>query len=208
VTPNERKAINKTLDQFIPAALRRSSPATAWRLAGPDLTNGSTLRQWRHGTSPIPYYPARGKTFHDWTTIDAGHGYVVFNLLVHSRPGSKAASAVFAGRMVKSRGRWLVDGLYTIAVMQRPTKTGQHELGPADFAAGQASSAAQSANGAALGKQWLALVAAIIGLVLLFPLGFGVASISRSRRRRKQYNRGRDSELPPLPSTVRPAERH
>ena len=208
VSPADRRAINATLDRFIPAALNRTSPKTAWDLSSSGLTEGSTLREWRHGTSPIPYYPARGKTFHGWTTIDAGPGYVDFNLLVHPKRGAKESSWVFSGEMVKRNGRWLVNGLYTIAVMARPDKNGRHEVGPADFAAGPA---AQSGEGGAppptgrggLGKMWLAVIGGVILLVVLFPVGFGAVSLVRSRRARRRYMGSAPQALPPLPQSFR-----
>ena len=215
VSAADRRAIDKTLDQFIPAGLSGQAPQTAWRLAGPDLKGGSTLRQWRHGNSSVPHYPARGKTFHNWRTVDSGPDYVDFNLLIHPQPGHgpKGSSEVFSGEMVKRRGHWLVNGLYTIAVFARPDKHGRHELGPADFAAGQG--APQSSQGApppsgksaALGTTWLVVVAGVVGLVLLFPLGFGVAAAIRSRRARRRYARPDARALPPLPRSVQgPAE--
>ena len=107
---------------------------------------GTTLRQWRHGTSPIPYYPARGKTFHSWTTIDAQPKSVDFSLLVHPRRGSQTSSWVFSGQMIKRHGRWLVNGLYTGGGHGAAGKHGRHEVGPADIAAG---AAAQSGQGSA-----------------------------------------------------------
>jgi hypothetical protein len=206
VSPADRRAIDKTLDQFIPAALGGRSPETAWRLAGPELRGGTTLRQWRHGTSPIPYYPARGKTFHSWTTVDAGPTYVDFSLLVHPRHGPKGSSEVFSGQMLKQGDRWVVNGLYTIAVFARPDKKGRHEVGPADFAAGPAASGSgqgappPSGHSASLGKVWLLAIAGVIFLVLLLPLGLGVASVIRSRRARQRYNaRSEARALPPLP---------
>lgn len=208
VSAADRRAIDKTLDQFIPAALGGSSPRTAWRLAGPELKGGTSLREWRHGTSPIPYYPPRGKTFHSWTTIDAGPTYVDFDLLVHPQHGPKGSSQVFSGQMLKQGDHWVVNGLYTIAVFARPDKKGRHEVGPADFAAG---AAAQSSGGApppsghsaALGKVWLLAIAGVIVLALLFPVGFAVVSVVRSRRARQQYQARSDARaLPPLPRTT------
>ncbi len=207
VSPADRRAINKTLDQFIPAALDQKSPATAWRLSGPDLTGGTTLSQWRHGTSPIPYYPARGTSFHGWTTIDAEPNSVDFSLLVHPRHGSQTSSWVFSGQMIKRHGRWLVNGLYTAAIMARPDKHGRHEVGPADFAAGAAAQSGQgsappSSGSARLGKTWLIVLVVGIALALLFPLGFGAVSVLRSRRSRMRYVRSQSQTLPPLPGTV------
>jgi hypothetical protein len=208
VSPADRRAINKVLDEFVPAALDRNSPATAWRLSGPDLKGGTTLNEWRRGTSPIPYYPARGKTFHGWTTIDAEHNSVDFSLLVHPRRGSQTSSWVFQGQMIRRKGSWLVNGLYTAAIMVRPDKHGRHEVGPADFAAGAAAASGQGgapppSGSARLGKSWLIILIAGISLVLLFPIGFGAASAVKSRRSRMRYMRSQSRTLPPLPSNAK-----
>ena len=210
VSPADRRAIDRTLDRFIPAALDRSSPETAWSLAGPGLRGGSSLRQWQHGTSSVPYYPARGKTFHSWTTIDAGRDYVDFNILVHPRKGIHKGAYEFSGSMVKRGGRWLVNGLYTIAIFAAPTKSGRHEVGPADFGAGPAASSGQAAppqtsGGNRLGKTWLLAAGGVVVLALLFPLGLGIASVVRSRRSRKRYAQSAPQTLPPLPSSYRSA---
>jgi hypothetical protein len=206
VSAADRRAIDETLDQFIPAGLSGDSPQTAWRLSGPDLKGGSTLRQWRHGTSPIPYYPARGKTFHNWTTVDAGPDYVDFNLLIHPQKGQKGSSEVFSGEMLKHHGRWVVNGLYTIAVFARPNKSGRHEVGPADFAAGapgqsssQGGAAPPTTGSASLGKGWLLAVGGAILLVFLFPVVFFAVSMIKSRRARQRYERREARPLPPLP---------
>jgi hypothetical protein len=208
VSPADRRAINRTLDRFIPAALNRSSAETAWSLAGPGLRGGSSLRQWRQGTSSVPYYPARGKTFHSWTTIDAGHNYVDFNILVHPRKGIHKGAYEFSGSLVKRGGRWLVNGLYTIAIFAAPTKSGQHEVGPADFGAGPAQSSnqagpPQTTGGNRLGRTWLLAAGGVVVLALLFPLGLGIASVTRSRRSRKRHAQSAPQTLPPLPSSYR-----
>ena len=205
VSASDRRAIDRTLDRFVPAGLSGLSAATAWRLSGPELKGGTSLREWQSGTSPIPHYPARGTTFHNWTTIDAGKDYVDFNLLIHPKHGKNGSSEVFSGQMIKRSGRWLVNGLYTIAVFARPDKHGRHELGPADYAAGQgASQGSQSAapptsGKGRLGTTWLIAAAAAILLALLFPLGFGVVSAIRSRRARRRYLSSEPRTLPPLP---------
>jgi hypothetical protein len=204
VSASDRRAIDRTLDQFIPAALSGASPTTAWRLSGPQLKGGTTLREWRNGTSPIPHYPARGTTFHNWTTVDSGKGFVDFNLLIHPKHGANGSSEVFSGQMIERNGRWLVNGLYTIAVFARPDKHGRHELGPADFAAGQAGQGSQSATPPTTGKgrlgtKWLFVVGGAVVLALLVPLGFGVVAAIKSRRARKRYVRAEPRTLPPLP---------
>ena len=134
ISTADRQAINRTLDRFMPAGVARKAPATAWALAGPELKSGSTLAEWRAGNSPIPYYPVLEKTFHTWRTIEVGHRYVVFNLLLHAQPTSGLGSYVFSGEMVKRGDQWLVNRIYTIAIMNPVTKK-THEIGPADFVA-------------------------------------------------------------------------
>jgi hypothetical protein len=205
VTPKERRAINSTLDRFLSASLDRSSPATAWRLAGPELKSGSTLREWRAGSSPVPYFPTREKAFSAWEAVDAGPNYVVFDhLLVHPKHGARSTSWIFSGEVVKSGSHWLVNRLYTIAVMQKPTKTGMHQVGPQDYAAPSAGQAGGQTSSGTLGKQWLLVGAGLVGLALLFPFGFVVSSGVRSRRRQKRYaqHRDRDRGLPPLPRSL------
>jgi hypothetical protein len=200
VSPAARRGINATLDRFIPAALGHQSMATAWQLSGPELKGGSSLRQWQSGTSPFPYYPPGGETFHGWTTIDAGPKYVVFNLLVHERSGDKTASRVFSGEMVKRGSRWVVNRLYTIATMQKPTKGGQHEVGPADYAASSPTGEVPRAT-PGLGKEWLLVGGGVVLLVFLFPAAFLVGSAVRSRRRRRRYEQSHGRSLPPLPGS-------
>ena len=128
----DRRAIDSTLDRFFPAGCRAQIPAVAWDLAGPELKSGGTLAAWQAGNSPIPYYPVLEKSFHTWRTIDVGPRYVVFNLLVHAQPAAHLASYVFSGEMVKQGKRWLVNRIYTIAIMNPVTKT-THEVGPRRF---------------------------------------------------------------------------
>jgi hypothetical protein len=202
VSAANRRAIDATLDRFVLAGLDRHSMTTAWRLSGPQLKGGSTLREWKAGTSPIPYYPARGTTFHGWTTIDAGPKYVVFNLLVHPRDGHRTSAYVFSGEVIKRGSHWLVNRWYTIATMERPTKSGRHEVGPADFMAGSAPQAAAPAK-ARLGSTWLLAGGGIAILAILFPAAFVTFSVLRSRRRRRDYARAQDRVLPPLPTRER-----
>ncbi len=202
ITAADRRAINRTLDQFVPAAVGRRSAALAWSLAGPELRAGSTLAEWRAGTSPVPSYPVKVEPFHDWSTLDNGKSYVDFTLLVHPRPGVKIGAWTFAGQMVKRNGNWLVNRLYTIAIFQ-PVRGSKHEVGPADFAApGPAANPPQKKS--VLGAVGLLPIVIIFALVLLTPLTFGVIALVRARRwKRRTANVERNRALPPLPAGYR-----
>jgi hypothetical protein len=200
----DRRAIDATLDRFVPAAVGRRSADVAWSLAGPELRAGSTLAQWRAGTTPVPSYPVRIEPFHDWSTLDIGKRYVDFTLLVHPRKGAKVGAWTFAGQMVKQRGRWLVNRLYTIAIFQ-PVRGSKHEIGPADFAAPPPSSSSPSGK-SALGGIGLVPIVVVLALVVLTPLAFGVIALRRARRWKRQVAASRRTELPPLPRPERPKE--
>jgi hypothetical protein len=197
VSTADRRAIDATLDRFMPAGVARKSMATAWALAGPELKSASTLAAWQGGSSPIPYYPVLEKTFHTWRTIDVGPRYVIFNLLVHAQPSSQLGSYVFSGEMVKQHDRWLVNRIYTIAIMNPVTKK-THEVGPADFVAPPPSS--QTPNGKSTNGIGIVPVVAILALILLVPLTLGLVALVRARRWKRMVRAGARTELPPLPS--------
>jgi hypothetical protein len=193
LTRADRRGIDATLDKFIPAAVGKSSGATAWSLAGPELKAASTRAQWIHGTTPVPYYPVAGKTFHGWNTTYVSKNSVEFDLLVEPRIHSHYGSWVFTGEMVRRHSHWLVNRLYPTAMM-RPVRGTQHEIGTADFGAPAASGATTNGHGRLSGVWLLAILGAIV-LALLFPIGFGVTSLVRNRHRRARTDRA----LPPLP---------
>ena len=203
LTRADRRQIDATLDRFLPAAMEREDPAAGWALAGPEMKSGSTLAGWRRGDSPVPYYRAKEKTFHGWQTIDAGPGYVIFNLLVHPARGSKLAPYVFSGEVVKQHGHWLVNRLYTIAIMNPPTK--HHpmaEVGPADFAAGSSSGARATPDSTEHGKRILPVLA-LFAAIALVPLAGGMIALRRARRWRRQAHDSDRRQIPSLPARYR-----
>ncbi len=206
ITAADRRAIDHTLDLFVPAGVGRKNMDLAWSLAGPELKAGSTLAEWRAGSSPVPRYPVKVEPFHDWSTLDNGKSYVDFTLLVHPRPGVKVGAWTFAGQMVKRDGRWLVNRLYTIAIFQ-PVRGSKHEIGPADFAAPATSSASAPQKKSVLGKIGLLPIVLVLSLVPLTAVGFGLFALVRARRwRRRIVAVERSRELPPLPSGYRPEQ--
>jgi hypothetical protein len=205
ITAADRRAIDRTLDRFIPAAVGRKNADLAWSLAGPELKAGSTLAEWRAGTTPVPSYPVKVQPFHDWSTLDNGKSYVDFTLLVHPRIGVNVGAWTFAGEMVEQNGRWLVNRLYTIAVFQ-PVRGSKHEIGPADFAApGTAAASAPPAGKSVLGGIGLLPILLLLGLVPLTGVSLGVFALARRARRRLHHPAApeRSRELPPLPTGYR-----
>jgi hypothetical protein len=200
LTPADRKAIDSLLDRFVPAAVERLSPSEGWALAGPELRASSSLSQWKAGNTPVPYFPAKGTTFHGWQPLEVTRSYVTFSLLVHPKPGGKLGDYVFSGVVIRQHRRWLVNRLYTTAIMN-PVRGSKREIGPADFQAPAAAAVVSSKP--KLGHSWLVPVVAVLSLAVLAPLGLGLVVFVRSRRRRRRLVAEGRTELPPLPSAFR-----
>jgi hypothetical protein len=200
----DRRRIDTLLDRFIPAAVERRDPSAAWALAGPELRSASSLSAFRAGNLPVPSYPANEQNYHHWRAIDVERGSVVLNILVHPRDPRTLGTWVFSVQVVRSGGRWLVNRIYTIAVMNPPTrpKTVTHELGPADYAT-PGGAPRNHSTGTPGGHSLLIPVVAIFALVLLVPLTLGGIALVRGRRFRRAAAARGSSELPPLPATYR-----
>ena len=108
---------------------------------------------------------------------------------------------MFSGQVVKQGNQWLVNRIYTIAIMNPVTKK-THEVGPADFVAPPPSS--QTPNGKSTIKVGILPVVGILALILLIPLSFGVIALVRARRWKRMVRASSKTELPPLPSSYRP----
>jgi hypothetical protein len=108
---------------------------------------------------------------------------------------------VFSGEVVKRGDQWLVNRMYTIAIMNPVTKK-THEIGPADFVAPPPSSRTPSTKSTV--SIGIVPVLGILALILLIPLSFGVVALVRARRWRRMVRANARTELPPLPSGYRP----
>jgi hypothetical protein len=203
LTPAVRRQIDAVLDRFLPAAVERKDEVAGWALAGPEMKDGSTLAGWRKGDTPVPYYQAREKTFHDWQAVDVGQGYVIFNLLVHPAKGSTLAPYVFSGEVVKEHERWLVNRLYTIAIMNKPTKHNpMPEIGPADFAAGASPGAKGTPDSTEHSSRILPVLTLFVAIALV-PLLLGGVALRRARRWRREVQSSGRQQIPSLPARYR-----
>lgn len=203
----DRRAIDRLLDRFFPAAVERQDAETAWALAGPEMRASSSQADFRKGNTPVPQYPANEPNYHHWRAIDVERNAVVLNILVHPRDPKKLGSWVFSVQVVKSAHRWLVNRIYTIAVMNPPTRpaTVTHELGPADYASAQGAQRSRPTTPPG-GHSLLIPVVAIFALLLLIPLGLGGVALVRARRFRRAAGARAGTALPPLPASYRRRE--
>jgi len=195
----DRRAIDAALDAWVPAGMARRDMARAWALSGPELKASSSLAAWRKGDTAIPYFLPKEQSFHHWQTIDVGQGYVIFNLLMHPKDTKLGSSWVFSGQAVKQHGHWLVNRMYTVAIMKPPTGGKLNEVGPADFAAPPSQGRPDQAK-SVLGGLGILPAVGIFAIVLLIPIGVGIGALVRARRWRRHVRQSDRTSLPPLPS--------
>jgi hypothetical protein len=173
----DRAAINRTFDIFVPAAIERENAAAAYDLVTAEFRGDATRAQWAKGDIPVFPYKARGSRFHDWTVDYVQGNVVAFELMLQPRNRRKDAIA-FDGTLKKVRGRWLIDSLYPAATF---AGEGAKVVGPNDFVAQRYSGDAGESR---LSAVWFVLPGAILGLILLVPVGFAITSWRRGRRER------------------------
>lgn len=203
----DRAAINRLLDRFIPAGVRREDMRAAYELAGPEMRAAQSKGAFLRGDAPIPAYPANEKNYHQWQAIDVEKDAVILDLLVHPENPRTTGTWVFSIQVVRRDAQWLVNRIYTIAVMNPPTrpKTQTHELGPADYAAPPAAGASRGkvSKPTFVGKKGLIPALSVFALILLIPIGLGLGAFVRARRWKKRTKSDPRNTLPPLPSSYR-----
>ncbi len=104
----DRRAINRTLDAFVNSAVKRRDVGASYDLVTAQFRGGTSRAAWKKGTLPVYPYPARGRSFHEWTVEFASPGDVGFQLLVESR-NLKTDAIEYTGEVKKIHGRWLID---------------------------------------------------------------------------------------------------
>jgi hypothetical protein len=177
LTKADRAAINRTLDVFVPSATERQNTAASYDLVTPQFRGGATRTQWAAGQIPVYPFKARGTEFHDWTIDYIQGNEVAFELMLQPRNPRKDAIA-FDGSLKKVRGRWLIDSFFPAATF---AGEGAKVVGPNDFVAQRYSGDAGESR---LGPIWFVLPGAILGLILLVPIGFAIATWRRGRSAR------------------------
>jgi hypothetical protein len=183
VSPADRAAINKLLDQFVPAVVEGKDYALGWTLVAGSERTGSHA-DWLKGSTPVQRYPAKGTTFHGWTLNYARPGDVGFDLLLQPRT-NKLGAWSFRVEAQKLGGAWRITTWYPVAEFAPAGQRAQVN-GPADLGPG----AAVSPSGKPLLGSWvLVLPAAALALIVLGAVGFALTKYSRQRSRVRSIER-------------------
>ena len=174
----DRPAINKLLDEFVPAVVEQKDLKRGWQLVG-GVSRVVSYRQWVSGNTSVQSYPAKGTTFHGWVLNYSYPGDVGFDLLLQSRNPKQGAWS-FRAEAQRLNGRWRITSWYPVAEFAPPGQAGRVN-GPADLGAGAAASAA---TGESRLSPWvLAAPVAAIGALLAGALCFVAVRWQKQRKR-------------------------
>ena len=185
VSPADRAAIDKLLDQFIPAAVAQKNLQLGWDLSA-QYARTVSHAEWMKGNTSVQKYPAKGTTFHGWIVNYAYPGDVGFDILLQpSKPSVGAWS--FRAEAKKLGGAWKITTFYPVATFAPPGRT-QTVLGPNDLGAANSSSSAGT-DESRLGAWVLVLPVAALAAIALGAVAFVGSRWLRQRNRVREIQR-------------------
>jgi hypothetical protein len=181
----DRAAINRLLDEFIPAAVAQKDLQRGWELSA-GAARTTTHAQWLAGDTSVQRYPAKGTRFHGWLVNYSYPGDIGFDILLQPTKPSVGAWS-FRAEAQKIHGAWKITTWYAIATFAPPGKT-QTVLGPNDIGPADGATAASTSHGR-LGAWVLLLPIAAVGAIALGAGGFAGSRWARRRRRVREIER-------------------
>lgn len=186
MTPARRRAVDRILDTFVPAAVERKDPMRALPLVTPAFRSGTSRQEWSRGQLPVFPYDTRNRSFHGWTLNYSYPREMSVEILLHPAQKETLGTLAFTAVLKETKGRWLVDSFVPSASFAPQKKTpkilAQPDFTP--FADGRGSNR--------LSAQWLLLPATVLSLIVLVPIGIGLAKLHRSRRAWREYHASLD----------------
>jgi hypothetical protein len=178
VTPARRAEINALFDAFVPAAVERADPASAFDLVTPEFRGDGTRADWAKGNLPVFPYEPRGASFHGWT-VDTSYRTTMSVQLDLQPRDPKEGAVDYSVDLRRVHGRWLIDSFYpqkSYAPSARPqTKTTASPEAPHRIFEPDRSAHAN--------LMWIVILG-FLGLVLAVPICLVAASWLSTRRSR------------------------
>ena len=204
-TKAEQRAVHGVLAKFIRTAVAREDPASSWQLAAPSMKEGYSRKDWNRGDLPVVPYPALHKGLGQWDYVAYSYKRTVgLEVFLFPKPGSGYSALTADVELVKGRkGQWLVDywmpkkfhGPPALAKSGGKAKAkkitrkaaGKRSHTPNKAKAAQPSSAESDYRAPHASHWYWVLPIAILSLILLVPLGLGVAHWRRGRKAAREY---------------------
>jgi hypothetical protein len=182
----DRAAIDRLLDEFIPAAVAQKDLQRGWELSA-GVARTVSHAQWMKGNTSVQKYPAKGARFRGWTVNYSYPGDVGFDILLQPTKPSLGAWS-FRAEAQKIHGQWKITTWYPVATFAPPGKT-QTVLGPNDLGSADSAAAGSGTDHGRLGAWVLALPIAALGAIALVGGGFACSQALRRRARIREIER-------------------
>ena len=181
----DRAAINRLLDEFIPAAVAQKNLQRGWELAA-GAARTVPHSAWLRGDTSVQKYPAKGTQFHGWTVNYSYPGDLGFDILLQPTTRSLGAWS-FRAEAQKINGNWRITTWYPVATFAPPGKT-QTVLGPNDLGPANGASSPGTDRGR-LGAWVLALPIAALAAIALGAAAFVGSRALKQRSRIRELQR-------------------
>lgn len=210
-TPEKRRAVSAVLAKFIDGAVSKHDLAGTWDLAGPDLRQGMTRKDWLKGQLPLVPFAASKRGQGSWSVVNYSYKNLVGLELLMFPERRSGELATVETEVVRGReGRWRVN-YWMITKLHGPGSAAAADSasamseGPPNVHKlpgkknAQASTSRREAAGEAapdpngnvaqLDAKWLFIPVGLISLTLLTLIGLGLAAWIRNRRATAAYHR-------------------
>jgi hypothetical protein len=205
-TPSEQQAVRPVLADFIRNAVARDyggDVAKAWDVAGPDLRQGVSRRQWDRGDIPVVPYPAANHGLGDWSYVKYSYTDTVgLEVFVFPQPGSGYSAMTADAEVVKDKqGKWYVnywlpEKFHGPPALSAAQKKAERKAAKAAAAAAakqprKQRQAAELPNPEArrTGGLWLLVPLGLLSLIILAPLTAIIVIWLRNRREQRRVMR-------------------
>jgi hypothetical protein len=182
----DRAAINRLLDEFIPAAVAQKNLQRGWELSA-GVARTVSHREWMRGNTSVQKYPAKGTKFRGWLVNYSYPGDVGFDILLQPTTRSLGAWS-FRAEAQKIHGTWRITTWYPVATFAPPGQT-QTVLGPNDLGAANSAAAGSGTDHGRLGAWVLALPIAALAAIALGAAAFVGTRWLRQRKRVREIQR-------------------
>ena len=205
-TKAKQREVRRVLASFISSAVARENPAQSWNLAAPSLKEGVTRKEWNRGDLPVVPYPALHKGLGQWDYVEYSYRNAVgLEVFLFPRPGSGYSALTADVELVRDNGRWLVDywmpkkfhGPPAVAKSAKPARPRRQAAGKRRYSPKAKTTAApkptQLYTKPRQSRLYWIIPVAILSLVLLVPIGFGIMTMLRNRKAVREYANWRET---------------
>lgn len=206
-TPAEQQAVRPVLADFIRNAVARDAGgdvSKAWDVAGPDLREGVSHRQWDKGDIPVVPYPAADHGLGDWSYVKYSFTDTVgLEVFVFPQPGSGYSAMTADAEVVKDKhGKWYVnywlpEKFHGPPALSAAQKKAEKKAAKAAAAAAAkepksrrvAVPAAPNPDGPRASGLWWAVPIGIVSLIIFGPLVAMLVIWLRNKREQRRVMR-------------------